>query len=128
MSDKQTEKGCDHMTPCQDLTSFKKMLTGTIGTQALFTIILLSACLVTMSGLSSANDKINSNQLQVNNQLIRISSRQESIEKKVDQATNDATQALAISGKAEANIAWIREGMTEMKMMFRNKNYQQDNK
>ena len=123
MSDNKTE-GCDHMTPCNDLSSFKKMLTWTIGIQALFTITLLSACLVTMAGLSSANDKINANQMHVNNQLIKISSRQENIENKVDQATGDATKALAISGKAEANIAWIREGMTEMKMMFRNKNYE----
>jgi len=82
-------------------------------------------CVTIMSNQAVANERITANHAAANEKILKIATRQDSSEEKADQAASDAWKALVISGKAEANIAWIREGMTEMKMMFRNRGYQQ---
>lgn len=99
------------MTPCQDLSSFRKLVIGILGIQTTIVIVCLSLCVNTMSGQAGLSQK-----------LMQVSTRQEIIEKKADTASSDASKALAISGKAESNIAWIREGLTELKQAVRQKN------
>ncbi|OEU62566.1 MAG: hypothetical protein BBJ57_09025 [Desulfobacterales bacterium PC51MH44] len=117
-----TNKGkleCDHSPPCDNLADFKKIAIWVIGFQALFTLALLTACVSILVNQASASERITTNHAGTNEKILKISTRQEGIEKKADRATADASAALAIAGKAEANIAWIRENLTEVKISLR---------
>lgn len=103
---------CNHVTPCTDLSSFKKLVIGILGIQTSVVIVCLSLCVNAMSGQARANQKI-----------MQVSTRQEIIEKKADSASSDASRALAISGKTESDITWIRDGLGELKMIIRNGSY-----
>jgi hypothetical protein len=109
----------DHKEPCQtvesvgkELSSFKKLMIG-------FTTIN-SGLLILCFGLC-VNAAVSTSQVAKEN--IAIITRLNNQEKKIDGAVQNATQALAVSGKAEAHIAWIREGLTEIKINMRNGTY-----
>lgn len=98
----------NHVTPCDNLSNFKKLMIGLMGLQSVFVIASLSITLNSMVRLSAFSEK-----------QIQMSERQRVIEKKADEAQTASNRALAISGKSEADIAWIREGFTELKMLVR---------
>lgn len=102
-----------HEDPCRSLRTFRSLLVGTLTIQGVFIIAALSFSVSAALRTSSLAE-----------QMIGFSERQKQIEQKADSAREDAAQALVISGKAEANIQWIREGLTEMKMMIRQKEQQ----
>jgi hypothetical protein len=112
MKQLETCKMSKDEAPCQDLSSFKKLVLGILALQTTIVIVSLSLCVNIMSSQATTTEK-----------LMQTSTRLEMVEAKTDKAVSDASRALAISGKSEANIAWIREGMTEMKIMFRNGNF-----
>ena len=93
---------------CDELGSFKKIVQWAIGLQITFTMICLTVCINVMSTQSTNNQK-----------LTELSTKQKSIDEKSERAREDALKALATSGRAESNIAWIREGLTELKMSIR---------
>lgn len=101
----------EHQTPCTGLKSFRNLVLIVMGLQATFIIGSLTIAVNTMSAVAAQSEAI-----------MQLKTRQEMIEKKADDASSDAARALAISGKAESNIAWIREGLTELKIAVRSGN------
>lgn len=99
---------CNHKTPCGALKGFRNLVLIVMGLQATFIIGSLTIAVNTMSAVAGQSESI-----------MQLKTRQEMIEKKADDASSNAARALAISGKAESNIAWIREGLTELKMGIR---------
>ena len=106
------KRTCNMEEPCNDLSSFKKLVLAIMAIQTTIVIVCLSLCVNSMS-----------NQAQTNEKLTQVATRQQNLEKKADMAQANSTKALAISGKAESNIAWIREGLTELKLSLRNGSY-----
>ena len=102
-----------HSDPCRSLSDFKKLVIGILGLQGLFVMASLTLTVNTQRSLAAASEK-----------LMKVETRQEMIEQKADNASADASRALAISGKAESNIAWIREGLTELKIAVRTERFQ----
>jgi hypothetical protein len=107
-----------HEAPCSDLSSFKKLTIGILTLQGVFVIASLSLCLNAMNRVSGIAE-----------QQIQIMERQRAIESKTDEgieksaeAIAKAGEALAMSSRAEANIQWIREGLTEIKVAVRQNN------
>jgi len=98
----------DHNAPCESLSGFRRMVIGIMGIEALFVMAALSLTVGVMNRMSAVSER-----------QIQIAERQRVIEKKADDALTSANKALAISGKSEADIAWIREGFTELKMLVR---------
>jgi len=94
---------CERDTPCTGLKNF---------------VIIALGMTVNVQSTMAAHSET----------LMQLKTRQEMIEKKADSANSDAARALAISGKAESNIAWIREGLTELKIAVRNGRYQPPSK
>jgi hypothetical protein len=107
MSGKEQEE--NHMSPCDNLTSFKRLTIAILGIQATMVTVSLLLMVSTMNRVSVVAEK-----------QVQLAERQRVIEQKADSALSDANKALAISGKSEADIAWIREGFTELKMLVRN--------
>lgn len=104
-----TPKDNDHPSPCDSFVNFRKMIIATMGLQAIFVIASLSLAVSTQNRVSVLAE-----------QQIQLRERQRMIEQKADEALSNSTKALTISGKSEADIAWIREGFTELKMLVRN--------
>jgi len=108
MSDKD-HKTC---TDVEELRSahgdFKRLVIAILGLQSVFVIGALTISVNIMRENSAATAE-----------RMQIKARQEMIESKADDAGKNALQALAVSGKAESNIAWIREGLTELKISVR---------
>lgn len=50
---------------------------------------------------------------------VQIIERQRVMEKKTDVALAKASGALETAGRSEANMAWVREGLTEVKIQIR---------
>jgi hypothetical protein len=98
----------DHEAPCEPLNGFKKLMIGTLSLQGVFVIASLSLCVNSMNRVSAIAEK-----------QIQIIERQKMIEQKADTASKQSAEALATSSRAEANIQWIREGLTELKMTVR---------
>ncbi len=90
------------------LSGFRKLSIAILTLQGGFVVISLMLCVSTMNRVSVVAEK-----------QVQIAERQRVLEKKADIALQDASKALTISGKSEADIAWIREGFTEMKAMLR---------
>lgn len=84
------------------------------GIQATIVIVCLSICMNVMTSVAQNSE-----------QIIAISERQKSTENKADRALESSAQALTLSGRAEANIQWIREGLTELKIAVRQGNQKQ---
>lgn len=105
-----------HQTPCTGLKNFRALVVGVMGVQAVFVIGALTITVNTMSTIAAHSES-----------LMQLKTRQEMIEKKADVASADASKALAVSGKAESNIAWIREGLTELKIAVRSGRYTPSN-
>lgn len=91
-----------------ELISFKKITLWVMGAQVTIVMICLSMCVTIMSTQSANNEK-----------LTEISTRQKDIAIKAERAREDALKALAASGRSESDIAWIREGLTELKLTIR---------
>jgi len=108
MSDQEQKQRLGHDEPCDPLKSFRRIITGVIGAQGLFVIVCLTMTLNVMGKFSDLAEK-----------QIAIMERQKNIESKADGAVNKSTEALALSGKAEANMQWVREGLTEVKSQLR---------
>jgi len=102
----------DHKAPCSSLKNFRNLIIGIMTIQSTFVIVSLGMTVNAQSRMAAHSE-----------QLMQLRTRQESIEKKADTAATDASKALAISGKAESNIAWIREGLTELKIAVRSDMY-----
>lgn len=104
-----TQEAMEHCkNTCNELGSFKRIVQWAIGLQITFTMICLTVCLNVISTQSINNQK-----------LTELSTKQKSINEKAERAREDALKALATSGRAESNIAWIREGLTELKISVR---------
>ena len=101
-------KDCSDGKSCAPLRNFRALVIGILSLQAVF---------VTVPMVQSVS--IQKEQARQAQELMAVSTRQEMIEQKADTASADALKALAISGKAESNIAWIREGLTELKIAVR---------
>ena len=99
-------------TPCEDFKSFKKLVLAVMGLQTTMVIVTLTITLNIMASQSANAEK-----------LIEFSTKQRNIEKKADEAFKQASTAFAMSSKAESNIAWIREGLTELKLAVRESKY-----
>ena len=91
-----------------DVKGFKRLVIAIQSVQAVFVIAALSMCVQSMARLSSTVER-----------QVQIVERQKNIEKKADVAGKQSAEALTLSGRAEANIQWIREGLTEVKMQLR---------
>ena len=109
----------EHKEPCgtvdavsRELSTFKKIMIGFTTVNS--GLLILCVTLVVNAAIRTSD---------VAEKNIEITTKQAGLEKKVDAASRDAAQALAISGKAEAHIAWIREGLTEIKINMRNGTY-----
>jgi len=108
MSDKQHET-CTELEALKDShASFRRLVISILGLQGVFVIGALMIAINIMRESAGASE-----------QRMQLKTRQEMIEAKADAASKNALQALAISGKAESNIAWIREGLTELKISVR---------
>jgi len=97
---------------CPSLKSFRTLVIGIMTIQSTFVIVTLSLTVNIQSQMAAQSES-----------LMQLKTRQEIIEQKADDASSDAARALAISGKAESNIAWIREGLTELKIALRDDRY-----
>lgn len=86
-------------------TDPRKLLIGIVSIQAVFVIATLSIVVGMLQSQAATSENV-----------AALKVRQEMIESKADRAVGDASKALALSGRAESNIAWIREGLTELKM------------
>jgi len=104
----------EHTEPCSGLKNFRTTVIGVMTIQSMFVIVALGMTVNTQSSMAAHSET-----------LMQLKTRQEMIEKKADTACTDASKALAVSGKAESNIAWIREGLTELKIAIRDDRYKQ---
>lgn len=101
---------------CDELQSFKKLILGVMGLQTTIVIVTL-----TMSV------SITKEQSKQNSRITEMAAFQKSLERRITETKETATAALAMSGKADANIAWIREGLTELKLSVRKTRYDERN-
>lgn len=97
-----------HKPPCTSLKNFRNLIIGVMSIQSMFVIVALGMTVNSQSRMAAHSE-----------QLMQLRTRQESIEKKTDAAASDAAKALATSGKTESDIAWIRDGLAELKIAVR---------
>lgn len=101
--------------PCDALSNFRKIVLTMMGVQMTIVVVCLTLCVNIMRDQSAVNQR-----------LVEIGTIQKDLAQKVDDAKFDAARSLAVGLKAESDVAWIREGMTEIKLYMRENRYKRN--
>jgi hypothetical protein len=96
-----------HNPPCDSVKSLRNWMIGALTIQSAFVMGSMMIAVSTQSSLGNVIEK-----------QVQVIERQKITEEKADNALQKSAEALTLSGRADANIQWIREGLTEVKMQL----------
>lgn len=97
-----------HTPPCDTVKSLRNWMIGALTIQTTFVMGSLMICMNTHNTISAVVEK-----------QVQVIERQKFLESKTDLAAKHSSEALTLSSRTDADIQWIRSGLTELKAELR---------